>query len=192
MEGHPALPFLPELSRTTGGVGRYDYFEYVQRFAQEGGVTNRILCEVGTASGREPVEVVAIHSYVGRFLREAGTTLGCDDESPFDLKLLHFRRTFVEKLFAIHSNVEIWLRDGQPVGSYARHYYDLYQLAGRMEVVEMLQSEEYAAIKEDYEQISRRHYPQGYFRPEGMSFANSLALFPGGELAFELGRNYQR
>ena len=76
------------------------------------------------------------------------------------MRLLHFRRTFVEKLFAIHSKVELLKRDGRPIGSYARHYYDLFQLAAQPEVVAMLRSDEYAAIKADYDAISRTCFPQ--------------------------------
>jgi len=50
------------------------------------------------------------------------------------MRLLHFRRTFVEKMFAIHGKVELFKREGQPIGSYARHYYDLSQLAATDEV----------------------------------------------------------
>ena len=53
------------------------------------------------------------------------------------MRLLHFRRTFVEKLFAIHGKVQLLKRDGQPLGTYARHYYDLSQLAARTEVITM-------------------------------------------------------
>jgi hypothetical protein len=63
------------------------------------------------------------------------------------MRLLHFRRTFVEKMFAIHGKVELLKRDGRALGSYARHYYDLYCLAARDEVIAMLKSAEYAAIK---------------------------------------------
>jgi len=99
------------------------------------------------------------------------------------MRLLHFRRTFVEKLFAIHSKVELLKRDGRRLGSYARHYYDLFQLAAQAEVVAMLNSPEYAAIKTDYDQISRKHFQKSYFHPEGMSFARSDALFPPPELS---------
>jgi hypothetical protein len=68
--------------------------------------------------------------------------LGADDEAVFTMRLLHFRRTFVEKLFAIHGKVELLKRDGRPVGSYARHYYDLAQLALQPEVHAMLSSDE--------------------------------------------------
>lgn len=74
------------------------------------------------------------------------------------MRLLHFRRTFVEKLFAIHAKAEILKRDGRPIGTYARHYYDLYQLAATPEVQAMLASAEYAAIKDDHDRISRAHF----------------------------------
>lgn len=46
----------------------------------------------------------------------------------------------------------------------------------------MLASDEYAAIKTDYDRISRVHFPQSYFPPDGMSFAGSDALFPPTDL----------
>jgi hypothetical protein len=48
---------------------------------------------------------------IGQFLRETNQSLGAEDEGRFSLRLLHFRRTFVEKMFAIHSKVEILKRD---------------------------------------------------------------------------------
>lgn len=56
---------------------------------------------------------------------------GTNDESGFKMQLLHFRRTFVGKLFAIHSKVEIFKKTGRGIGGYARHYYDLFCLAQR-------------------------------------------------------------
>ncbi len=87
------------------------------------------------------------------------------------MDLLHFRRTFVEKMFTIHSKVEICKRDGGTLGSYTRHYYDLFQLAGQAEVIAMLRSPEYAAIKADYDQISSTSFPRDYFYPTDMNFA---------------------
>ncbi len=46
----------------------------------------------------------------------------------------------------------------------------------------MLRSEEYAAIKADYDQISITHFPKSYVPPPDMSFAKSDALFPPAEL----------
>lgn len=188
---HPALTFIEGESQTIGGFGRNDRFSYRQRFGGAGEVANRVLVEAGTASGREPTVTVELRSYLSQFLQESGFSLGADDEGPFLMRLLHFRRTFVEKMFAIHGRVESLKRDRQPIGTYARHYYDLHELAAREEVRVMLESAEYAAIKEDYDRISRAHFSRSYFYPEGMSFARSDALFPPAELAAEIGAEYE-
>ena len=188
---HPALQFVPEESQTIGGFGRNDRFSYDQLHGGPGEVANRVLLEAGAASGREPTANVELRSYLGQFLQERGTTLGAEDESSFPMRLLHFRRTFVEKMFAIHSKVEILKRDGRALGTYARHYYDLFQLASRPEILEMLQSAEYGEIKQDYDRISRTHFPGSYFYPDQMSFANSDALFATGKLSSTIGREYE-
>jgi hypothetical protein len=121
-----------------------------QKFGAPVEVANRVLLEAGTASGREPAATVEINPYPGRFLSNAGVSLGAEDEAPFPMRLLHFRRTFVEKLLAIHGKVELLKRDGQPLVTYSRHYYDLFQLAERPELSAMLRSDEYSAIKEEF------------------------------------------
>ncbi len=188
---HDALTRLENEGHTIGGLGRGDRFSYHQRFGGPGEVANRVLVESGTASGREPTAVVELRSYLGQFLQARGISLNAEDEGPFPMRLLHFRRTFVEKMFAIHSKVELLMRKGQPLGTYARHYYDLFQLAAQPEVLVMLKSAEYAAIKEDYDRISRAHFPKSYFYPEEMSFANSDALFPPADLATTIGGEYE-
>jgi len=80
----------------------------------------------------------------------------------------------------------------RPIGTYARHYYDLYRLALQPEVQAMLTSPEYKAIKEDYDRISRVHFERDYFHPEKMSFANSDALFPPAAIAEALERDYEQ
>jgi hypothetical protein len=150
-----------------------------------------VLVEAGAASGREPSEMVELRSYLSQFLKQTGRSLGAEDEGPFPFRLLHFRRTFVEKMFAIHSKVELLKRTKQPLGSYARHYYDLFQLSQQSAVDAMLRSEEYATIKNDYDRISKTHFPKSYFFPEGMSFARSDAFFPPAELAEIVGVEYE-
>jgi hypothetical protein len=188
---HPALQFVPEESQTIGGFGRNDRFSYHQLHGGPGEVANRVLLEAGAASGREPTANVELRSFLGQFLQEKGITLRAEDESSFPMRLLHFRRTFVEKMFAIHSKVEILKRDGRTLGTYARHYYDLFQLSSQPEVLEMLQSVEYGEIKQDYDLISRTHFPGSYFYPDQMSFANSDALFATGELSSTIGHEYE-
>lgn len=189
---HPALSFTGAESRTIGGFGRGDQFLYDSAFGGPGEVANRVLLESGTASGREPTTDRPLMSYLAQFLDETGQTLGADDEEAFVMRLLHFRRTFVEKLFAIHGKVELLKRDGRAIGTYARHYYDLCRLAAQPEVVAMLGSPEYAAIKTDYDAISRAHFSRDYFPPPEMSFAQSDAIFPSGKLASTLGVEYEQ
>jgi hypothetical protein len=187
-----ALNFNAKDSRTIGGFGRSDHFDYAARFGGPGEVAPRVVVESGTASGREPTAVLELRSHLAQFLQETKVSLGAEDETGFAVRLLHFRRTFVKKMFAIHSKVELLKRDRQPLGSYARHYYDLYQLAAQPEVVAMLRSAEYAAIKADYDRVSRASFPKSYFFPEGMSFAKSDALFPPAAMAAQLGPAYEQ
>jgi len=189
---HGGLTLRPEESQTVGGFGRSDRFEYPLRFSGIAAVAPRVLLEVGTSSGTEPTETRSITSYVSAFLRETRATLEAVDEIPFDMPLLHFRRTFVEKMFAIHAKVEMFKESGQAIGSYARHYYDLACLVTRPEVIAMLHSAEYDTIKADYERISLAAFPRGYRRPADMSFANSEALFPPQTLSATLGVEYHR
>jgi Nucleotidyl transferase AbiEii toxin, Type IV TA system len=179
---HPGLKFVDKESQTIGGFGRNDRFEYAQRFAGAGEIRNRVFVEAGTASGREPTERVRLQSYVGQFLHDTGVSLGAEDEGPFEMRLLHFRRTFVEKMFAIHAKVEAFKAEGKEIGSYARHFYDLFCLAERPEVLAMLRAEEYGTIKTDYDRISREYFEKSYVPPPDMTFAKSDALFPPAEI----------
>lgn len=189
---HPALTFVQNESMTIGGFGRNDHFSYTQHFGGPGEVANRVLLEAGTASGRQPTEIVELGSYLGQFLKETGVSLGAEDEGGFPFRLLHFRRTFVEKMFAIHAKIELLKQGTQPLGSYARHYYDLFQLAEQPDVIAMLNSNEYTDIKADYDQVSRTHFPKSYYYPDGMSFSNSHALFPPKDLATAIGVEYEK
>ena len=191
LHAHPALTFVRAESRTIGGSGRSDGFAFSQRFGGPGEVAGRLVVESGTASGREPTEAIELNSYLGAFLTERGLSLGADDEGGFEMRLLHFRRTFVEKLFAIHGKVELLKRDGRPLGSHARHYYDLFHLAEQPQVLTMLTCKEYAAIKVDYDAISSAHFARSYFAPDGMRFANSDALFPPPSLEETIRQEYE-
>lgn len=185
------LQYLKDESKTFGGLGRNDRFSYRQLFGGQGEIAGGLFLESGIASGREPTEVVRIRSFLSQFLEETGMSLGAQDEASFQMRLLHFRRTFVEKMFAIHKKVELHKREEVAVGPHTRHYYDLFQLSDKNEVVGMLRSDEYAQIKADYDRISRTYFPEHYFFPAGMSFANSEALFPDAELSKTLGQQYE-
>ncbi len=189
VQAHPALTFVEK--QTSGGFGRKDTYSYEQRFGGVAAISNRVLLEIGAASGKEPVQKMLLRSYIAEFLNDTGTSLGAEDEAAFEMSLLHFRRTFVEKLFAIHDKVELYKSTGRPIGSYARHYYDLSQLAKTEDVRVMLGSPEMAEIKADYDKISREFFGKNYNPPEGLSFAASEAIFPPKALAQTLGAQYE-
>jgi len=186
---HPGLTLVIEDSKKIGGIGRDDYFAYRQLFP--GSLRPRVLLEAGTASGRQPTEDLQLESYAAAFLRETSNSVGAEDEAPFTMRLLHFRRTFVEKLFTIHGKIEQYLQSGKPLGTYARHYYDLFMLAQRDEVKAMLNSPEYEELRLDYDRVSRAHFPKYYLPPEGMRFNESAAIFPSGALKEMVARAYE-
>lgn len=188
---HPAFTHLPDQSRTLSGSGRQDQFAYDPLFDELPGLSSAILLEPGIQSGKQPTEDVAISSLVGDFLRGRGDADLADDLDPFEMTLLHFRRTFVEKLFTVHSKVERLKQEGEPLGRDARHYADLHALAVRDEVGAMIRSSEYGEIKADYEKRSLEHFPKTYRPPPGLSFSASEALFPPKELRDQIEPDYE-
>jgi predicted nucleotidyltransferase component of viral defense system len=188
---HPGLILLSNESKSKRGIYRYSYFSYSQQFLGISAIANRVFLETGTRSGTYPTQSINLSSYIAQFLRETGESLEAEDESSFPMLLLHFRRTFVEKLFTIHSKVIQYQQNGTLISTQARHYYDLFYLAQKPEVRQMLQSEEYNDIKRDCEKISQKYFKDS-FKPESLSFSNSSALFPTKELRQTLANEYKQ
>lgn len=188
--GHHGLDLVPALGQTIGGRGRADHLAYVTRFDELPGIASTVRLEPGIQSGNHPVEQRTIDSLVAAFLREQGQNDLAEDLQPFAMTLLHFRRTFVEKLFTIHSKVMRLLEDGTPVARDARHYADLHALASRPEVITMLDSDEYLEIRRDYDALSSQWFPRSHRPPEQLSFRESPALFPPAQLREQLAADY--
>lgn len=182
-------------SNTIGGRARIDTFTYESQFPTIAGFPPTVRLEPGVQSGRQPTAEVAISSLITAFLRargavgDLGPIEGLDD---FPMTLLHFRRTFVEKLFAIHGKVERLKADGYALGRDARHYADIHVLAGRDEVLDMLRSDEYLEICRDYDANSRAFFPKSYRPPEDLRFTDSDALFPPEHLRELIELDYER
>lgn len=128
---------------------------------------------------------------VGNFLRDQGQADLADDLKPFRMILLHFRRTFVEKLFTVHGKVERLKSEGHPLGRHARHYADLYALAARPEIEAMLRSNEYQEIKTDYDERSRNFFADHYRPPADLRFINSDGVFLPTELRARIKPDYE-
>lgn len=187
---HPALSWLRDESVTIGGLGRADYFGYDARFVALPGIRAAVRLEPGVQSGTFPTEMVPIASLVGQYLQEQRLGEMAEDLTGFDMKLLHYRRTFVEKMFALHGKVIRLQDDGHPLGRDARHYPDLFVLAGEQEVRAMLASPEYGEIRLDYDEKSREFFSKSYRPPQNLSFTESSALFPEAELRQQLAAEY--
>lgn len=188
----PGLQFVRDGSRTINGLGRMDVFRYDSRYPALDGFPPTVRLEPGIQSGGQPAAIVPISSIVGRMLIERGVAdeLGVDGLQPFPMTLLHYRRTFVEKLFAVHGKVERLKQDGYPLGRDVRHYADLYVLAGKQDVRDMLASPEYASIKADYDHKSRTYFPNSYRPPDRLRFDESDALFPSDDLRAQIEPGY--
>lgn len=191
VSNHPGLTLLTEEYRRKRGVNRNSLFSYKQEFNDNIAIPSRIKLEMGTRSGTYPTKKVLLSSYVAEFLEKTNDSLKCEDESSFSMYLLHFRRTFVEKLFAIHSKVMAYKEKGEAINTYARHYYDLYCLTQKLEVMEMIKSEEYDQIKQDCNKISKENKFPDYYPPYDLKFSNSEALFPTEQLGQTLAKEYE-
>jgi hypothetical protein len=187
---HPALTRDPDAGVTIGGFGRDDVFRYQSRFDQIPGIPTTVKFEAGIQSGAFPVETVMLSSFVADRLKEQGLTGIAEDLEPFPMPLLHFRRTFVEKLFTVHGKVERLKSDGERLRRDARHYADLYVLAGRPEVLTMIESAEYQQIRADYDEKSIRFFKNSYRPPEHLHFNKSDALFLPGNLRAMVEEDY--
>lgn len=189
ISGHPALNVDPTQGNTSRGKARKDFFAYESRFSELPGIRAGVLLEPGVRSGTFPTMPVPLSSLVGEYLASRGAGDMADDLTGFEMTLLHFRRTFVEKLFAVHDRVLRLVQSGIPLAREARHYSDLYVLADREEVLGMLRSDEYATIYADCRAKSVEFFGDQSV-PEGESLADSPALFPGVELRAQLERDY--
>jgi len=189
---HPALDYLVDEGHTTGGRGRQDYFAYESRFGDLPGIRPVVMAEPGIRSGTFPTQVVRLQSYAAEYLADQGLADIADDLEPFPMVLMHFRRTYVEKLFTLHSHVTRMVETGGDLGRSARHYADVHLLAQTKPVRTMLDSSEFTEIKADCDRTSRSFFGTSYSAPARLSFAESPALFPGEKLEDQLRRAYDR
>lgn len=179
-------------TRARRGIARTEHLSYESVLPGLAPIPTEICLAAGIGSGREPTETVALRSYLSEYIVATGVDIASADIAPFHMRLLHFRRTFVEKLFAIDHAVATTGAAGLPLGPYARHYFDLCSLSRRPEVIAMLQGPEYRAIVRDCIEIDRRFYRRAGRDPEAWSFRACRALFPEAALSAALRQDYER
>lgn len=190
ISAHPGLDWEAEKTGTTGGKARTDVFRYHSALtATTLGIAQTVIVEAGVRSGYWPIEKMSVESLAARVARDLGRADIAEDLAPFEMNMLHFRRTFVEKLMAIHSLVVKYQHDGSPLGRNARHYADLYVLGQKPEAVALLGGEEFEQIRVEQDQIGRSSFPRNYVEAP-RTYRDSPALFPDDKLRAELERQY--
>lgn len=176
-----------------GNSSWVERFAYPSRLSASTTLSPVVLLESGIQSADQPIETVPLSSMLADVLDDRGVPRDSTDRGPFPMRLLHFRRTFVEKLFTIHSRVEKALRQGKVLGRDARHYYDLAMLLRQPETTQMLESPEYAEICGQYRDLTQTHFrAQVQYLPTGMDLSDSPALFPNEEDRKMLEQAYER
>jgi predicted nucleotidyltransferase component of viral defense system len=175
-------PDRPLSSET--GMHRESLFSYPFTQSPTGTVSDMIRLEMNCRGGTHPHQTRTIGSFIGQFASANSQADLADDLEPFDVECLDVTRTFVEKLFAVYAAFSL----DRAVGR-TRHYYDLYHLAGLVEVQAFIVSADFAPIFVDVRTFSTTHWPEKAV-PPGMSFAQYDVLRPADEHLAELTRNY--
>ena len=169
----------PVREASIDNVARSTFHTYTSKFPSVGPIKPRVLLEIGIQSGTYPTVEQPIQSILAAVLMERGIKdLGADCES-FPMQLLHYKRTAMEKMFALHHKVQ---DKGGEIGTYARHYYDIYQLLQQNDVQEMLRNQEFIEICQDYRALTNEYFPNQVL-PEHMNLGHSPALYPSNDLA---------
>ncbi len=115
-------------------------------------IRTSVLLEMGVRGGPHPHAPVPISSLLGDTLEAAGTDLGeFDDLKPFEVAVLHPGRTLLEKLVLIHTLAQQFAAGtgGSIDRRSGRHFYDVYQLLGDRQVLDLL------ADRDQTEQVMR-------------------------------------
>ena len=159
---HPNLALAKSRTFVVDGKARHDYYDYKTAMATHTlGLAETIKLETGTRAGIWPLEKRPIQSLVGITAESLGQGDVADDVTGFPMLVLDFRRTFVEKLVAVHGFVDRFVNGGAPLARDARHYADLHE-----------------------------HFKKNYV-PLPKSFRDSQALFPVQDLAEKLKKQYE-
>lgn len=179
--------------KDTGCSSWTEEFSYASKMPTLGGIRPVVLLEAGIQSADQPTETRALTSIISHSLNLRNAYQETQDRNGFPMRLLHFRRTFVEKLFTLHSRVERSIRQNRDLGRDARHYYDLAMLINQPETQTMLVSQEYSNICKEYRSLTAKFYPgQVKFLPDGMNLQKSSAFFPNDALLGMLMSAYVR
>jgi Nucleotidyl transferase AbiEii toxin, Type IV TA system len=172
-------------TRAETGVSRSAVYRYNGVTSDVPGLGRNVLFEAGFRGSTDATVNKPIRSIVAEYAKEKGQESLADDLRDFDIELQDLRRTFVEKLFAIHA---AYTKDR--ANNRMRHYYDLSRLCGLPEIQAYVGTDGYRACVTHVKKICRESFPEQAV-PDGDSFKDSPA-FQVSETFSELERNYKR
>ena len=167
----------------SSGSYRADRFNYDRRTASSTGLLlPYIKLEMGFRGGDSPQTTASIQSYLGKEITKVGGINGYADVQSFSVPVLDPKRTFVEKLFAIHSAHA----NGQ-LEKYVRHYYDVHKLLGEKAIQEFVGTSEYDELKRHVASVSEQFFKT--VAPEDLDLKRSPAFLKTPELVAEIDRS---
>ena len=180
-----ALDQEDKRTRAETGVSRSAVYRYQSVTSDVPGLGRNVLFEAGYRGSADAAVKRTIRSMVAEYAKDKGQQDLAEDLRDFEIELQDLRRTFVEKLFAIHAAYAKDLANNR-----MRHYYDLSRLCGVEEIQSYVGTGAYRACVADVKGICRDSFPDQAV-PEGDSFKDSRA-FQVSETFAELERNYKR
>lgn len=145
-------------------TGRHRSYEiaYPATRAPTALIRTGVLLEMGVRGGPHPHTLAPISSLVGDVLEAAGTDLGeFDDLKPFEVAVLHPGRTLREKLVLIHALAQqLAAGTGGSIDRRSgRHFYDVYQLLGDRQVLDLLSDRDQTEqVMRSVEEINRAFF----------------------------------
>lgn len=124
------LPAVAEPSGTTKAVKRSARLHYPTE-PETAGTSNGLLIELGSRGGTMPHQRLTVRSLIAE---HAGGDLGdVEEAAAFEVSVLSPVRTLVEKLVLLHTAHAD--ADERRIAKTARHYYDVFHLLGRPEIL---------------------------------------------------------
>ena len=150
-------------------------------------IRTSVLLEMGVRGGPHPHSPVPISSLLGDVLEAAGTDLReFDDLEPFEVAVLHPGRTLLEKLVLIHALAQqLAAGTGGSIDRRSgRHFYDVYQLLGDRQVLDLLANRDQTdQVMRSVEEINR-----AFFGGDGIETrpAGGFATCPAFELTSDI------
>ncbi len=180
---------LAEPSCHSAGRSRDILYSYSSVLPRGGPLATTVRLEMGVRSGSDPCVRRRIDSVISKFARERLRESDVPDF--FEMDLLHFTRTFVEKLSCVHSLVLDYIQNNREIGRNVRHYADLYALAGLPEVQLFVGTAEYEEVRENIAQNTAEWFSDAIPLEKGAKFADSPAITPSQDLRSALQVAYQ-